>query len=224
MKKDTYVPVKRCTWWSVLFAATFLLATGCSQQRHAVIAHTGTNIGLELGQNPANRMLQGKLGYNRAEVAIVPTNRAATAGPGTQGDGATDVADVVMELNFSNIFSGNNGIYQRLAVGRTAVSQAGAAFMFARDAQGDLEEKTAKELSALYSVTATDAAVRAEKYKFSQFYNKATDDQKAIIVDAVKSIGYHSWDAFSDGNPNEPTFENMIKLKKALDDKGIVIQ
>jgi hypothetical protein len=221
MKKDLIMRQTKCI---VIAAMIFISVSGCSNQRHAVIASTGTNIGLELAQNPANQMPQGKLGYNRAELAIVPTNRSSDKSSGETGNGAADVADVVMELKFSNIFSGNSGIYQRLAVGKTAVSQAGAAFMFARDADGDLDPSTSGQISALYSISATETAVRSDKAKLSQFYGKADQVQKNIISAEIKKIGYGSWDYFSDGRPNEPTFENMNQLKKSLKGKGIEIK
>ena len=57
-----------------------------------------------------------------------------------------------MELRFSNIFSGifnpdYGGIYERLAVGETAVEQPGAAFMFARDQKGGIGSSTASEIA-----------------------------------------------------------------------------
>lgn len=127
---------------------------GCTNNRHAVIAVTGTNIGVEISQNPANQSPQAKLGYQRSEVAIVPSNRSGgiePAGTSTVGHGASDVANVLMELKFSNIFSINtSGIYQRLAVGKTAVSQDSAAFMFARDQKGNLDPETAAAISGTY--------------------------------------------------------------------------
>ena len=61
-------------------AMTFLIAgmwivSGCQTSDHFVIASTGTVIGIEVSQNPANQKPQAKLGYNRSELAIVPTNR-----------------------------------------------------------------------------------------------------------------------------------------------------
>jgi hypothetical protein len=223
MKRMILAYPKRCPGMIIVAAAIFLSAGGCSSQRHAVIASTGTNIGLEIAQNPANQLPQGKLGYNRAELAIVPTNRSSDNAPTGQGNGAADVADVIMEIKFSRIFSQDSGIYQRLAVGKTAVSQAGAAFMFARDTKGELDPTAAKQLSALYSVSATDTSIRAEKAKLSQFHGKAEKAKKDIIEAEVKKIGYGSWDNFSDGCPNEPTFENMTKLKEALKSQGIDI-
>lgn len=208
----------------LLMAIIVVSAAGCSQQRHAVIAATGTNIGLELSANPASQMPQGKLGYNRAEFAIVPTNRSADIAPDNKDRGAADIADVLMELRFSNIFSGNAGIYQRLAVGPNAVSQPGAALMFARNADGTLSDPAARELAALYSVTATGTAVRTEKAKLSKFYGStASAAQKAIVVQELNNAGYHSWDDFSDGRPSEPTAQQMSQLKNALKRQGIDI-
>jgi hypothetical protein len=110
---------------------------------------------VEISQNPANQSPQAKLGYQRGEVAIVPSNRSGnvepTSGTSTIGGGASDVADVLMELRYANIFSFNNaGIYQRLAVGKTAVSQPGAALMFAKDQKGNLDPETAAAIQGKY--------------------------------------------------------------------------
>jgi hypothetical protein len=111
--------------------ATFLLAlaallSGCSTSKHMVLASTGTVIGLEIAQNPSTQMYQAKLGYDRAELALIPSNRASGGtNDVTTGGGASDVADVVMELHYNNIFSmSTSGIYQRLAVGKNAVNAA----------------------------------------------------------------------------------------------------
>ena len=51
------------------------LATGCDKPNHYLIANSVTVIGVEVGQNPATQTPTAKLGYNRSELAIVPTNR-----------------------------------------------------------------------------------------------------------------------------------------------------
>lgn len=104
-----------------LFAA--LLLTGCHAIDHNyVVTGTGTIIGVQIAENPATQLYEAKLGYARAETALVPTNGPA----------------VIMELRYGGIFSRSGGIYQRLAVGKDAVQQPGAAFMFAKDAEGNL--------------------------------------------------------------------------------------
>ena len=65
-------------------------------------------------------------------MALVPTN----GGP------------VLMELRYSGIFSRSGGIYQRLAVGAEAVKQPGAAFMFAKDADGNISSNAVQAITA----------------------------------------------------------------------------
>lgn len=136
---------------------------GCTNSKdHYVIASTGTVIGVEVSQNPVNQSPQAKLGYNRGELAIVPTNRGQCiwntqnsqwecSGPGPQGSGgAKDSTDVLMELRYGGIFSlgSGSGIYQRLAVGTTAVQQPGAAFMFAKDTKGNVNASVAQAVAS----------------------------------------------------------------------------
>jgi hypothetical protein len=136
-----------------------LFAQGCaSQQGYYVLASTGTVIGVEVSQNPATQAPQAKLGYNRGELAFVPTNRSGgeVASPGNT-QGAIDSAEVIMELRYGGIFDvgPSSGIYQRLAVGRTAVKQPGASVMFLKNASGDLSpesvERAKRALDAIPS-------------------------------------------------------------------------
>ena len=102
-----------------------------------VLATTGTIIGVEIAQNPANAGTpHAKLGYNRSEFAYVPTNRQKKE-DGT-ASGAEESTDVIMELKYSGLFSfgSDGGIYQRLAVGKNAVASPGAAVMFLRANDG----------------------------------------------------------------------------------------
>jgi hypothetical protein len=136
---------------------------GCNRYNHQVIAATGTSIGVEVSQNPATQVPQAKLGYQRAELAIVPTNRSAeksTTTGNSMGEGAKDHGEVIMELRYGGIFDTgkSSGIYQRLAVGKVAVSQPGAAFMFAKDDEGALSPHTADAL-----VRVTEASAFADK-------------------------------------------------------------
>jgi hypothetical protein len=133
---------------------------GCSKtNEYYVISATGTVIGVEVSQNPATQTPQAKLGYNRGELAIVPSNRPPcltddSKNPPVQcgqlGRGARDVPDVLMELRYGGIFDTgpSSGIYQRLAVGETAVAQPGAALMFARNADGTLDPAAPAALRA----------------------------------------------------------------------------
>ena len=113
-----------------------LLLCGCGTIKNGyVVTTTGTVLGVQLAQNQVSQVYEAKLGYVRAEVALVPTN-----GP-----------PVLMELRYSGLFSfsSGSGIYQRLAVGEAACSQAGAALMFARGADGRID------VSAINAVNTT---------------------------------------------------------------------
>jgi hypothetical protein len=119
--------MKTCAFFAIL------LMTGCSAINHNyVISSTSTILGVQIAENPATQLYSAKFGYARAEMALVPTN-----GP-----------SVIMELRYSGIFNRSGGIYQRLAVGNTAVMQPGAAFMFAKDANGNLSSNTVQAITA----------------------------------------------------------------------------
>lgn len=108
------------------FLALFAL-TGCTAINHRyIICATSTITGMAVAQNPTTEMYEGKFGYDRTEVALVPV--------GTNGS----VPDVLMEYRMYGILSFNAGLYQRLAVGPNAVQQPGASLMFAKDAKGNL--------------------------------------------------------------------------------------
>lgn len=141
---------KQCYLLSVITVLIhMILVQGCAKSSHSVIAATETTIGVNISQNPATQNPQAKLGYNRAEMAIVPTNRSRGDDAGNTNDGAKDVADVIMELRYGGIFDvgATSGIYQRLAVGANAVKEPGAAFMFSKDAAGNFTSETTNALS-----------------------------------------------------------------------------
>lgn len=136
-------------WFLLLLAAA--LASACKQSPTHVIASTATVIGVDLGQGEATQAVTGTLGYKRAEFAIVPTDKR-TADTGTSGSGgnanagsAKNAASVIMELNYQGIFSGNGGIYQRLAVGDAAVMQNPATTaLFSKNMNGAIDPAIAK--------------------------------------------------------------------------------
>lgn len=107
---------------NILFCAMLLLA-GCVIP-HAVIVTSQTVLGASVSENPQTQLYEARFGFARNEFAFVPTD---TNGP---------IPDVIMEIRVNNIYQGG-GIYQRLAVGSNAVSQPGAALMFAKDATGN---------------------------------------------------------------------------------------
>lgn len=189
---------------SILLVLTGLafLNSSCAS-RHAVVASTGTMIGVEISENPANATVQAKLGYNRIEIAVVPTNRSAEKEPGSVKNGATDSADVLMELRYGGIFdTGNNsGIYQRLAVGSKAVSEPGAAFMFAKGLDPDTAQQVQQALSGIQGPTP------ALKPLASTYIHMPT--QKALFDAAAKDEGFTDFSRFLTSNPSTNQVSNV---------------
>lgn len=117
---------------AIVLLFSIVLLTGCQAINHSyVVSGTGTVLGVQIAENPATQLYEAKFGYARAETALVPTNGPA----------------VLMELRYGGIFSRSGGIYQRLAVGTDAVQQPGAAFMFAKDAAGNLSTNVIEAIS-----------------------------------------------------------------------------
>ena len=208
----------------ILIGLHYFLLMGCTQNRHMVLAATGTNIGVEISQNPATQSPQGKLGYQRSELAIVPTNRSTQDDATTSnslGNGAADLADVVMELRYGGIFDvgPTSGIYQRLAVGKTAVQQPGASLMFAKNAGGEVTAEASRAIAALESVPAVEPEVRSSMRCLSDHRQDA--DKKGKIDSAIKSVtgdDTMTWDKFADSSP---TPEQMGVLLETLKRDGI---
>ncbi|MFA6053443.1 MAG: hypothetical protein WC762_12705 [Methylobacter sp.] len=121
-------------------AHTALLLLGCEAVPRSVVAFTGTNIGLDISENPTTQMPHMKLGYNRAEGAFVSDKVFHEKNGQKESD---DVANVLMELRYGDGNNINPSIYQRLAVGKTAVTQDGATALFLRSADGTIPTKEA---------------------------------------------------------------------------------
>jgi hypothetical protein len=169
---------KLCSYRKIIFSvASISLLAGCTNQGYSVIASTATTIGIGVSQQPTSGMIDATLGYKRAEVAFVPTNRNAgeKAGEinGQNGSGAKDSANVIMELRYSDLFAAGekSGIYQRLAVGETAVKQPGATLMFTRDDNGKIDTNAQNAIAALRDIPTVQPKISslkkiiAEKYK-----------------------------------------------------------
>jgi len=186
-----------------LSAAAFLVNLhACAGTSSSVIATTGTTIGLELSQNQSTQTPTAVLGYKRAELAYVPTNRATkTKTTNTQGkngnnilteeggipatgSGARDSANVLMELRYRGIFSWgeNAGIYQRLAVGDIAVTQPGAALMFSKNDKGELNKDVAKYLSE------AQAEVSVEQKQADKIISYVTDGADTINATTLHEL------------------------------------
>jgi len=229
MKQNSYLG-RLSVWIAGCLAA--VMVSGCAA-RHTVVSSTGTTLGVEISQNPQTQMYQAKLGYNRGEIAIVPTNRSADKEPAADGStnvvnngGARDSTDVIMELRFAGLFSTgeNSGLYQRLAVGSNAVKQPGAAFMFAKGHGGQLDSNTVAAVSkSIESITTATPEARDFKFRISLVRRHAEQSIKDKIDQVLKEAGYDSYDAFVDGVPRQPTLDDIQRITAGLKAQGIEI-
>lgn len=111
------------------------LLTSCTNL-HSVIATTQTGLGVSVSENPSTQLYELRFGFFRNEFTFVPGD---TNHPGT-------VPDVLMELRYENIIKGGS-LYQRLAVGSTAVTQPGATLLFGKDSNGNLNSNVVATIS-----------------------------------------------------------------------------
>jgi hypothetical protein len=197
-----------------------LAAPACApSQTHYVLASTGTVIGVEVAQHPANQTPQAKLGYNRSETAMVPTARPPCAitedgqvncGSMNSSEKLKDLPNVLMELRYGGIFDlgASSGIYQRLAVGSTAVAQDGATAMFVKDAAGQVDPETAATLARanLFRTIgqAEYEAMVAEARQELDVTNTLIDD----IIESIRREG-------------DPSKVNSERLKQLAERAGI---
>ncbi len=262
-------PVTRRRVPLTLVAALALatLAGGCSIDRHTVIASTGTTLGVELTQDPATQSPRMKVGYNRAELALVPSNRSAHKDPGsrlgaalcekcargesgcltperckaarqnTRDGGATDTAEVLMEIRMQGgiLFNGiqDAGLYQRLAVGKTAVQQPGASLMFARDQKGEISAEAAPAVQqavgaspAVIQTTSASILGRAELREAFVRYRDAGDQATlAKFETAALAAGYKAeggrtaFQAFVSDAAASP--DKIELVRKSLESQGV---
>lgn len=184
MKKDLLIKCdnyRSQLCFLVLLPIISFALSGCQSMSNSVIAATGTTIGVEVSQNQATQTPMGVLGYRRAELAYVPTNKVSETKTTTDagkkesekhsiGNGARDSANVVMELKHQGIFdwSSNSGIYQRLAVGNIAVRQPGAQAMFLKNDKGEIDENAAKALQAARAAVSTIPVVTEKSINLRQ--------------------------------------------------------
>ena len=195
-----------------------LTIQGCGENRHMVLASTSTNIGVEISQNPATQSPQAKLGYQRVELAIVPSNRTTkddVSAANSMHNGAKDVADVVMELRYGGIFDlgATSGIYQRLAVGSIAVTQPGASLMFAKDASGTVTKDATNAIKSLRSVQSTPPGALKKLNCLKLLREDVTKKNK--IDAAVKTGSGLSWDEFTDTSPSDEQVDKVLNELKS---------
>jgi hypothetical protein len=198
---------------ALVIGAVLSLAS-CTSTRHAIVAATGTNIGVDVSQNPATNSPQAKLGYQRVELAIVPTNRSAGEEPGDKGGGASEYGDVLMELRYGGIFDTgpSSGIYQRLAVGSEAVRQPGASLMFARDADGNVSEGAEAALRSLMSVPAMPKDMRDAVTHI----RKLRACHREEVDAAITASGAGSYDDIADHKVTVAQLEQIMAAVQSL--------
>lgn len=221
MKKPFYRLQLDSIYWIIGVIGLCIVQLGCSIDRHTVIASTGTNLGVELTADQSTQTPRMKVGYNRSELALVPTNRSTEEEAGSRiasalcksccGDGsicttpekcqailgairdggAVDTAEVLMEIRMSGgiLFSGisDGSLYQRLAVGKTAVQQPGAALMFAKSPKGEI---TTGAATALEAFAEQQPKVRATRGELGRIYMSSGAAQKGDFDAAAEAAGY----------------------------------
>jgi hypothetical protein len=110
---------------SFLLIPALVLLVGCAALKDKTVVTTATVLGVSLAQNQGTGMYEAKLGYCRAEFVLTDTNNA----------------DVLMEFKTSGLFSfsSNGGIYQRLAIGKTAVGANASTALFLKNRSGNFD-------------------------------------------------------------------------------------
>ena len=152
-----------------------MLLVGCAAMQDKVLVATSTILGFEFAQNPATGMYQGRFGYARAEIALVPTNGV----------------DVLTEIQF-NLMNGG-GLYQRMAVGSNAVRS--SMYMFAKGANGVLDPMSAEAISrSLTGIPVVSPTGTSAKVPLAAAYRAAADRSKFDVV--AQSLGYLNYEAF----------------------------
>jgi hypothetical protein len=167
--------------------------------KHTVVAATNTNIGVRVAADKATQTPEVQIGYNRQELAFVPTNRpakesqAAPAASPPKLAGADETGEVVMEIRADGSFGmgvlNQGGIRQRLAVGKIAVMQPSALALMARDDDGKLDANAVK--AAAESVKSLPAVERMSLSSLADLvaeYEKAPADQQKKFDAAAEAV------------------------------------
>jgi len=87
-----------------------ILITGCAVNKgKALLISTGTGIGLKVGVSETTQIPEVKLGYYRAEGAVVPVS-----------EDKTQTVSVLAKLNFQSIWKDGGGISSLIATGNAS--------------------------------------------------------------------------------------------------------
>lgn len=207
------------------FASVVLMLSGCSSNKENVLAITSTVIGVQIHQKDADKTPEMKVGYARAEFAYVPTDKRSDTN--SSNGSAANSAEVLMEINASgNVGLGvayQGGVYQRLAVGKTAVSQPGAALMMAKDQNGNIGTNAAVAVAnatrAVNTIQESKPDIEAGKRKILDAYNAASATDKQKFENAAKAAGYTDFNDFCTKTETSDTGLNAIT--NSLKNNGI---
>ena len=109
----------------LLIIPALLVLVGCAALKDKTVVTTATVLGVSVAQNQGTGMYEAKLGYCRTEFVLTDTNST----------------DILMEFKTSKLFSfTDGGIYQRLAIGKTAVGTSASTALFLKDKNGSVNE------------------------------------------------------------------------------------
>jgi hypothetical protein len=176
--KVLFLPRMMRTLSAILLCALIGCATSGN---NTIVGGTTTVLGVQIAQNPATQLYEAKFGYSRAELLVVP--RPTNGAP---------VPDVVSELRFNNIFQGG-GLYQRLAIGQTAV--ANSVYLFAKDGTGSLNPNTAAAITAaVRGIPANSADATSILLPLAKAYADSTN--KAVFDKVAKTQGFTTFRDF----------------------------
>jgi hypothetical protein len=112
------------------------------------------------------------------------------------GEGAKDTGNVLIETSFTNWFKfwSDQSIYQRVAVGDTAVVQPGAVAMFAKNADGSVSVEAVRALAGLQTYSSNKDLLTAKNELIALYNNPAKKDK---VVIELKKLNL-TWDQFID--------------------------
>jgi hypothetical protein len=188
--------------------------TSCKSQT-CIVTATATGIGLRASYDPKTQMPLGELGYIHTAVAIVPTDRQADGEAVKESATSANSADVINEISFNNFFSfwNENGIYERIAVGKNAVNQPGAVALFAKNNSGNIDENTLKALNSIKAIPTVDG--NKVDLKLKLLSAAPNEVAKSSVVEAMNIIDpskQWTWKSILDSDLSVEVLQKLVNL------------
>lgn len=165
IERDGLARALRVAGAGVCGAAVLTSCGGCSDRllRENVLATTQSVVGVSVGQHPQTGLYEGTIGYARSELFLVPTSKRVVydeLGNEIAVDELAEVSDpsgtpeVVGEIRVigegvGGVGGVGAGVYQRLAVGKIAVSSRAAAELMGARAAASMSDARARLLGEL---------------------------------------------------------------------------